>query len=294
MSYNTHMQQLKVMSFNIGGDLVSTDGIKSWDNRKKSCIAMLKKFKADIVGFQEVQKGNRAMLASALSDYEFEYGLKSVSKKSSESYFNPIYWKTSAFEKLGAGAFYLSDTPYKWSRGWDAKDVRSVTWVRLIHLATKDTFSLLNLHLDHRGIMAREKSGELIIGKLGALRKQFNDTTFVFGDFNERAWQPKNEQVESYPYPILPEYIPLQNNVYNKFIGNGYKDSYIMSGKTNKLDMNTYHDYFGSDFPSVAMRIDWILFKEAKRKCKVEDFCIIKSDPNYPSDHFPVIAKFSF
>lgn len=166
--------------------------------------------------------------------------------------------------------------------------------MKIIHLKSKRTLFYLNLHLDHRGVLSRIKSSELVINRLRNLRKEESCLVLVSGDFNERAWEPKNEKVENYPFPILPQYIPIGNSVYRKFIEKGFKDTYLEAGNSNKLDMNTYHDYYGLNFPPVAMRIDWILFSDPENKCRVNNFRIIKTSSKYASDHFPIIAEFSF
>jgi len=287
------MDQFKLMSFNVGGYQRESRYSQYWDQRKKVCIDIIRKSSADIFGFQEVQMENRLTLDPFLSDYDSTYGLKTVHKKESEASYNPIYW-SSLFSILDSGAFYLSRTPKVWSKSWDAKDVRSATWVRLLNLQTNSSLIYLNLHLDHRGSQSRIESSRLIISKLSILQEKNHDPIIVSGDFNERAWQPKDENIHAFPFPVLPGYLPLGTKVHDKFKKKGYKDAYIKAGNINRLDMNTYHDYYGIRFPSVALRIDWILTLDGQSSVQTRNYSVIKKalPPVYASDHFPIMATF--
>jgi len=288
------MNQFKILSFNIGGYQSVCQYSRHWNQRKKVCVAIIQKSSADIVGFQEVQMENRLTLDPFLSGYDSTYGLKTVGKKESEASYNPIYWKRSLFKKLDSGAFYLSRTPKVWSKSWDAKDVRSATWVRLLNPQTNSSLIYFNLHLDYRGSQSRVESSCLIISKLSILQEKNYDPIIVSGDFNERAWQPKDENIHAYPFPVLPEYLPLGTKVHDEFKKKGYKDAYIKAGNINRLDMNTYHDYYGIRFPPVALRIDWILTLDGQGSIQTRNYAVIKKvlPPVYASDHFPIMATF--
>lgn len=284
------MQQFKLMSFNIGGYRQDLQYYRHWDQRKEVCIDIIREYSPDILGFQEVQMKNRLILDSILSKYDSTYGAKTVSEMESQAYYNPIYWRRDVFKKLDAGAFYLSKTPDVWSKSWDAKNVRSATWVRLLNLQANINLIYLNLHLDHRGSQSRIESSRLIISTLLDLQ-QNHHPIIISGDFNERAWQPKDENVITYPFPILPEYIPLGTKAHDEFEKNGYKDAYIEAGNINQIDMNTYHDYYGTQFPPVALRIDWFLLLDSQEKFQIRNYRVIKANQSsviHPSDHFPI------
>lgn len=288
------MVLLKLLSFNIGGDTNSDNDKSIWSKRKFYLEKILLDNNPDIIGLQEVQKGNIKTLSKALKHYEYYHGLKNVYYTANKSYFNTIYWKKSIFEKIEQGAYYLSKTPSKWSKNWDATDVRSVTWVKLLHKTTGQIILHLNVHLDHRGKLSRLESSKLILNKLNKLIFKKNEIIIISGDFNERPWEPKYENVENYPPPVLPNYLPIGGKVYKYLLENNFVDSFIKAGNINKLDMNTYHDYHGDKFPPTALRIDWILYKAKPHIVITNKFSLLKNTNGFASDHFPIMAEFSF
>lgn len=287
------MYSFKLMSFNIGGYTANCDASCYWDSRKAICIDIFHRYNVDLIGFQEVYLQNRATLDAHLTQYKSEYGVKTCQLSDANTMYNPIYWKAERFEKLSAGAFYLSEKPDAWSKSWDAMHVRSATWVHLRCLQTGIAFIYVNTHLDHRGHQARIESSKLIIRQLMQLRQPTNFSAIVSGDFNARAWAPANENVEEYPLPVLPQYLPAGNTVMRVFEEHNFKDAYLEAGCINQLAMNTYHDYYGDAFPPVALRIDWILTLDGEQRIQTREYLLVRdaSPPIYASDHYPIIAE---
>ena len=281
--------QSKLLSFNLGGHSGGV-GNRAWNIRKPSLTNFLKGSKEDILCLQEVQVDNRLVLDSVLSNYDSFYGNKTILPRSRDSSHNPIYWRRDAFKKKDCGSFYLSKTPKRWSKDWDAEYVRSATWIRLLTKLNLSLF-IMNIHLDNRGSDSRIKSSQLIIKR--AIKYTKESVIFIAGDFNERAWQPPIEDVNDYPSPILPAYIPQGSQVYAEFMHEGFKDTYLMGGNINKLNMNSYHDYFGKKFPHVALRIDWILVMDCENRIRVVDSKILNNHPLI-SDHFPICTTISY
>lgn len=105
----------------------------------------------------------------------------------------PVLFKNSDWRVLENSTYWLSETPWKPSRGWDAALERIVTMVTLqSRMNPLIKINVFNTHFDHRGKRARRMSSRLIIDKM----ENYNDyPSFLCGDFNT---QPKDE-----PYGIL-------------------------------------------------------------------------------------------
>lgn len=286
------MQHFGLMSFNIDGYRADCAAERRWDNRAALCMSILQRYGPDLIGFQEVQEQNRPALEIELAEYVAEYGVKSCDQQDEHSKYNPIYWKKDRFDRIEGGAFYLSKTPERWSKSWDAEHVRSLTWVRLRCRQTGISFIHANTHLDHRGLQSRIESSELIVQRLMALHRVGNLPVLLSGDFNARAWSPSAENVYTYPPPVLPTYLPPGGTVHRVYTEHGFTDSYLEAGCRNQLAMNTYHDYFGDAFPPVALRIDWILYLNGEQKIQVQKYQLIRdaSPPVHASDHYPIMA----
>ncbi|KAI5962837.1 hypothetical protein CANMA_003612 [Candida margitis] len=121
--------------------------------------------------------------------------------------FAPILFKHKDFLVLENTTFWLSPTPEKPSKGWDAALERIVTMVTFqSKLNPLVKFNVFNTHYDHRGHIARRRSSQLIVDKM----KNYNSyPSFLCGDFNT---EPRDE-----PYGILT--------------AAGFKDSRILIDK---------------------------------------------------------------
>ncbi|EGW35647.1 uncharacterized protein SPAPADRAFT_58854 [Spathaspora passalidarum NRRL Y-27907] len=105
----------------------------------------------------------------------------------------PILYKKSEWRVVQNTTYWLSETPWKPSRGWDAALERIVTMITLQSYHNPLVkINVFNTHYDHRGKVARRESSKLIVNKM----QNFNTyPSFLCGDFNT---EPKDE-----PYHIL-------------------------------------------------------------------------------------------
>lgn len=287
---------LSVMSFNIDGRQSVRGEQHQWASRVQSVLGTLKTYRTDVIVCQEAQSGNLDELQPVLSEYELYRGLATVEREpSSFATYNPIVWRSRKLERLEAGAFYLSKTPGGWSKDWDSMSVRGATWVLLQSPATGREFVVVNTHLDHVGRQARRESSKLIIDYVDRLCQQRGCPVILMGDFNSRAWAPPNECPTDYTAPVIPEALPPGGEVHAIYMERGFKDSYREAGFDDKLDMNTYHDYYGPRFPPAALRIDWILYRTRGCDLTLRGYRTIRDEQEgrFPSDHYPITAEFT-
>jgi endonuclease/exonuclease/phosphatase family metal-dependent hydrolase len=171
--------ELKIMSFNIRYDNPE-DNKNNWKYRKEEVTKIIRSQGVDILGAQEV-------LANQLKDISEklpEYNAIGVGRDDGEEKgeFSPIFYKKNKFIVVKSGYFWLSETPDKPSKGWDAACERIATWVQLKDIKTDKMLFVINTHFDHEGIIARQESVKLIKDKVALLSEGL--PLVIMGDFN--------------------------------------------------------------------------------------------------------------
>lgn len=175
--------------------------------------------------------------------------------------FSAIFYNTDKFNKIRSGTFWLSKTPEKASRSWDALLNRICTFILLENKKSGIKFWVFNTHFDHKGVTARKKSAELIIKKIKQTNKQ-NLPVFLMGDFN-----------------LNPTELPI------KYIASKLNDSKSISNQTYG-PAATFNGFDVCKIPS--NRIDYVFV--SKNNILIKKYAVIAdvNELKYPSDHFPV------
>lgn len=175
-------QDLTVASFNIRTD--TQKDVAQGDGWKQRCpqvcrIVLSRDF--DVFGAQEVRHNQLVDMCNALPEYNY-VGVGRDDGKSGGEY-SPVFYKKERFELLDSGTFWLSETTDVPSKGWDARHPRICSWARLKDKECKRVFWFFNLHMDHRGIIARRESSRLILKKIEELSNP-KEPVILTGDFN--------------------------------------------------------------------------------------------------------------
>ncbi|MBQ6828043.1 MAG: endonuclease/exonuclease/phosphatase family protein [Thermoguttaceae bacterium] len=171
---------VRVMSFNIHV-ANNKDDETNWDRRKETLVDVIKESDPDLLGVQEALPRQMDYLNETLTEYaSFGVG-RTDGKRKGE--FTAIFYKKDKFELLDSGTFWLSPTPEKPGRGWDASYTRILTWGKFRSLKTKKEFVYANTHLDNAGKVARLESAKMILSKFGEMVGD-KAPFFVTGDFN--------------------------------------------------------------------------------------------------------------
>src|SRR3546814_16762451 len=84
-------------------------------------------------------------------------------------------YRTDRFTLLAAGTFWLSQTPDRPGKGWDAAYPRIASWARLRDRTASQTLLVVNTHFDHVGQVARVESAKLIRRWIGDHRQPGED-----------------------------------------------------------------------------------------------------------------------
>ncbi len=268
---NNTVCEIRVMSFNIRGSFHTGDGANVWENRAALNVRTIKRYVPDLIGFQELQRGNLEIYEKELPEYKYILG--PVVDEVEPSY-NPIFWNPSRFELIDSGGFWLSLTPDQCSSAWEAACIRAANWVRLRCTDTGSDFLHLNTHLDHISELARVEGSKLLLQQFDQLPVH-NLPLVVTGDFNCNPG----------------------STTYRFFMEHGFVDTYLAAGNEDSEDSNTFHGFAGEQFSPVdhhmVVRIDWILTRDGVQSLQTVS-CVIVRDaepPLYPSDHYPVLAE---
>lgn len=260
----SYAQTIDVISYNIRYDNPN-DAPNNWDNRKDFLISQLNFYNPDVFGIQEGLIHQVKEIDNGLKEYAYFGVGRDFGDERGEH--TAVFYNTERVELLQESTFWLSLTPNKPSKGWDAALPRTCTYGIFQNKSDGKKFMLFNTHFDHVGVKAREESSKLILKKIKELNTE-DYPVVVTGDFNLESDSP-GVQV------ILTE----------------MADTHIAAGTNAFGPVGTFN---GFEFNKpLERRIDYIFVSD--------EFEVLKSailsdskDTRYPSDHLPVFARLTY
>lgn len=254
--------EVKVISFNIRNSSEMSerqDGSYYWTYRKDAVAKMLVAERPDAIGLQEALIDQIVFLDSALVGYQ-RVGL-GRDDGVTEGEWMAIYFRRDRFDLVKSATYWLSETPDKPSRGWDAACRRTVTVVQLRDRISGKDWVYMNTHLDHVGKTARAESTK----QLRKLADEWDAVPIVIGG-------DMNSTLEDTIFQTLTEVRLLSA-----------RD--LAPITDNKLTYNAYGK-------GKAQQIDHFFV----RKLRPLAFRTLDGDYGVPyvSDHYPVMMSFVF
>jgi len=253
---------LRVVSWNIRYDNPG-DGEHRWAFRKARVIQYLRQQSPDVVGLQEVLHGQLRELDTVFSD---RYSWVGVGRDDGHEAgeFSPVGYNHHKLELLQQGTLWLSETPGQPSKGWDAALPRICSWAQFRHKTEKREFWVFNTHFDHAGLLARQKSAQLLADSFPAWCQ--GQAVLLMGDFNEG------------PDGAVVRHLLLA----------GLTDSRLVAeavlGSTQ-----TYHGF--KKQPGTGSRIDYIFYQGWPGVGLYEVPLLADEKGHYASDHAPVVVE---
>ncbi|MBI5382912.1 MAG: endonuclease/exonuclease/phosphatase family protein [Opitutae bacterium] len=170
---------IRVGTFNIRYQN-NNDGPNGWEHRRDMVLGLIQFHDWEIFGIQEAVAGQIRDLAGMTRYAHVGVGRDDGAEGGEHS---PVFYDRARFALLDSGTFWLSDTPEKVSRGWDAACNRVCSWVKLRDQTSGKVFFFFNTHLDHRGKEARKRGIALIMERI-AKRDPATAPVILTGDFN--------------------------------------------------------------------------------------------------------------
>ena len=261
ISSNIYSQPHSIISYNIRYDN-DWDIENSWEIRRNKIGQILVQYSASIIGIQEGLLNQVQYIDSSLIDYEYVGVGRDDGKKKGE--FCAIYFDTTRYVLLKNSTFWLSETPDTISVGWDAALERICTYGLFKDRITKKEFWVFNTHFDHIGVVAREKSSELILKRMNKINRQ-SLPVILMGDFNSTPNSPPIKEIKTELSDALQISLEKLHGPRGTFNG------------------------FNEDLP-IEKRIDYIFTNDLK----VLSYTHINDRLNnnrHISDHLPVMIK---
>lgn len=249
-----------VASYNLRYDNKG-DGINAWPNRKEQVNALIRFHEFDLFGTQEALR-NQLNDVAELKGFAFIGAGRDDGKEAGEH--SAIFYKKDRFKVLQSGNFWLSETPDKPGKGWDATCCNRIcSWAKFNDLTTKKEFYFFSVHFDHQGVEARRESGKLMVKKIKEIAG--SAPVMLAGDFNST---PETEQI--------------------KTIGTLLNDSRSVSASQPYGPEGTFNA-FKFDAP-MDKRIDYIF---VSKQFDVLKYGVLTDafEQRYPSDHQPVVIS---
>jgi len=255
-------QDLSLMTYNIRYATVN-DQENQWEKRKEYLSQQVDFYAPDVFGIQEGLLSQLTFLNEALPSYTFIGVGRDDGKQKGE--YCAIFFNEEKIQLLDERTFWLSPTPDKVSKGWDAALERICTYARFKDRVSGKVFLVFNTHFDHIGELAREKSAELIVQKVAEINKD-DDPVIIMGDFN------LNEKSKAITY-----------------LSSVFNDTRIVSETS---PFGPFGTFTGFEFHEpVKDRIDYIFCSKENISVKKYGVLTDSKDSKYPSDHFPVLVE---
>ncbi|KAG0202439.1 hypothetical protein BGX28_005042 [Mortierella sp. GBA30] len=204
-------------------------------------------------------------------------------KKAGE--YSPILFRCCVWAIQESQTIWLSPTPEKPSKGWDASNKRILTSVLLRHWENGQSVLALNTHLDDQGTKSRLESAKIIVAHIAAQQEQYR--------LNQQQQQQQQE-----PLCKLPVFLA------GDFNSTPDEEAYLLLATENSplLDLRTAvgkselygHENTFTGFesrPEDQKQIDFLFL--SKDCWHVQGHGVLETkfeDGVYSSDHRPVVG----
>lgn len=253
------------------GDSVNGNG---WGKRAPNVAKVALFHGFDIFGTQEGFYEQLKDLKQLMPGYEYIGVGREDGKKEGEH--SAIFYRTDKFKVLEHGDFWLSEDQTKPNRGWDAVCIRVCTWGKFKELSTGLTFVYFNLHMDHKGVKAREESAKLILKKIQGMPK--GTAVILSGDFNVDQFSSAYKLLNT--SEIVRDAHDKATLIYEPVIGtfNGFGSNDIETGRIDHI--------FLTDNLTVSK---YGILNDTYQATSKENGN--KVETRFPSDHFPVMVS---
>ncbi len=253
-------ESLNIATFNIRYDNPGDEG-NLWKDRSPHLINLIRFHQIDLFGTQE---GMVHQLKDIQKELDFPYIGIGRDQGDDKGEFSAVFYNPRKLELLDKGNFWLSETPDKASKGWDAALNRICSWGKF--KSDNMEFYVFNIHFDHIGQKAREESSKLIVKKIEELNAE-KLPTVLMGDFN----------------------VEDDNPAYAEVLKSGWlKDAKEESQIPPYGPEGTFTGFNWDQMPD--KRIDYIFVSP---EFEVIRYGVLSDNygKKYPSDHFPVFAE---
>ena len=253
---------LKVMSYNIRLG-IGKDGTNSWEFRYPATALMIEDQQPDVFGVQEAHDFQILFIKENFRHYDC-VGVGREDGKSKGEHMS-IFWNKKNISLIKSGTFWLSETPDKPSKGWDAHCKRTATWALMKDKRTGKKFYFVNTHLDHRGKLAQKNGLALIVSRIDEINPQGYPMVLT-GDFNVK---PNN--------PVLADL-----------------DKIMQSSRKVAKKTDNHQTFNGWGKAKSDVVIDYIYFSGFSNCVEYQTIIKPYAERKFISDHYPIFTTLKF
>ena len=235
---------VKVMSFNIAGDMDDDDG--EWQQRMHEVAKVIASDKPDVIGFQEAYLGNFEIIQADVPGYAY-YGLNEMGNADDNDESLRLFYRTDrwAIDDDESGIFWFTSTPeVPGSKDWGALWIRDCVYARLVEKDTNRGLYVYNSHWSYASQESRSKSARLLIERTQG--QKHDDPFVIIGDLNAR----EADESITYLKGRAGNPVPLKAAVYN------YVDwVFSASGKFEVVSSEIIDNEEASDHKAISAMI---------------------------------------
>ena len=205
--------------------------------------------------------------------------------------YSPILYQPSIWKLQEHKTVWLSETPERPSKGWDAASIRILTIGVFQHRESKKTVVAMNTHLDDQGSVSRMKAAKITLEQIRLYSKpaggQETLPVFLAGDFNSEPEDEAYKAIISKNSPMcdLQQLVPENQRYGNLHTFTGFKGDKAKLSRIDFLFISSQHKSDADICKSSQSNIgnQWL----------VEGYGVLENrfeDEVYNSDHRAVIG----
>ncbi|MDA8708196.1 endonuclease/exonuclease/phosphatase family protein [Hellea sp.] len=259
---------VRIATFNIHYLRVNEKGLKGWDKQKGAVAAMIGELNPDILAFQEMEsfggghsRNENIQLDFVLENYPVYAAAAYSENAGTYPITQPIIYKADMFDFVDQGFFFYSDTPDQiYSRTYNGSFPAFTSWATLKDKASGKVFTVFNMHTDYASKSNRVKSAELMAARISP-RVSNGESVFLVGDLNGHIKSKEADLLKTTPLTFVPP-----------------KGSTFHFNRGINLTRAIDHIFYTDD---ITLESGVIVVRK-------------KYDGEWPGDHYPVAADFSF
>lgn len=188
--------------------------------------------------------------------------------------YSPIFYQPWTWKLLSYKSVWLSETPDRPSKSWDAASIRILTIGVFQHRQSKSKIVAMNTHLDDQGSKSRLEAAKIILEQISMFETEANSPStqplFLAGDFNSEPNQEAYNVITGNESPMWD----LQKN---------------FSEENRYGEINTFTG-FGSDGLSPT-RIDFLFVNQKNYPSSTHDELSPKRLGRWSVESYGVLAN---
>ena len=308
----TDLNSLSLMTYNIRFDFLDLNK-QSWLYRKEKLLNNILLKSPDILSLQEDTSQQVGYLYKELNRIYDVIWSKEIflNHNYTNLQHNSIFYKRNLFTPLFNQTIWLNENQTQNILGWDSKYPRTATIAIFKYknntYISNNIFAIVNVHLDHRGKIARKEGIRLVLKKVNEIiSEQTNEKVpiFLMGDLNETPKQKVDQIILQNNYTDV--WLKCKEEGNKCKFGEQYSSSfhcYTGSFVNNIFIRNLFYFVFyahGGLFSEYGRyHIDHMYYVDGNYSKISPLYVSMPSDDLfmdksgiYASDHFPIFAVF--